>query len=669
MTPVNQTAATRSASDLLTEVLAVHGLKPRPSQGQMANAIADALTNKTKLLVKAPTGTGKSLAYLSGALSTPYRPIIIATSGIQLQQQLATKDLPMIVRVRQGLTWGVLKGRENYLCRSRYERFAKDHHVDRCEVYERQSVQKLTAWADTQIQQHMSGDRDNCPPGVEGGHWAAVCGNRGSCRHCEDCFYGLAKSAAMLSEVIITNHTALIAHMVYTGLFTGRKPAFIIDEVHKFGDTCRGFLGQEITADRMRYVVRDGTAANISGLVDVAGEVHRVLEILLTERLRNGKFFNPGDGVWANALEAAKNVNINGRGLDAVEAEILYDGRDFHATPLSQDEETTLHGISAVQELCKDLSSINRPAVADDTWIRSVDSFKSEPRQHRRNRNQYVNETHEKVTVQRFPLLVAGFVRAWFDQFDGRVVATTATSPATRTSVELLLGYPVDSGINLPHVFDLANRVRVYIPTTRQVTPPGEGPTPEEIMGYVRKCMSATSGGILVLCTSWAKVYGLRSITPLDAPIAFQEKGNAAAVIHALKNREVRVAVGTKTMWTGIDLPGELVTVVILDKLPFESQDDPVMSSMCKHIDSKIPRGGWLHVSQANMLMQLEQGAGRLIRTETDYGAILILDSRIPTKAYYGAIKKALAPAPILVGDFDPIIEFLKKHRIDNGCG
>ncbi len=635
-------------SALSAAVLSINGA-PRTGQIEMAEAVANALSDRHHLLVQAGTGTGKSLAYLVPALVHGKR-VLVATATLALQRQLVERDLPRVKEALEkelgrSITFAVYKGVGNYLCLQKMN--ADDGTADSEVLVEFSGLEKdsrrLREWAQ---KPGISGDRDDAPD-VDRRVWLAnstsgrECVGADECRFGSECFAVNAKAKAQTADIVVTNHTLLAIEIVDSHPILPERDAVILDEAHEFMDRTTQAVTEELTAGRV------SRAANM---------VRRHMPGKLAD-----SFVKAADG-FADAMEEY--------------------GLDYRSTPdqerkLSELPNALAAPVRKVKEACEAVIA----AINADSEIVDPDTLADRARV-----KGAVNEI--KTTAQKLMKVGNGQVLWYEPTFSTLYLAPLAVShvlrenlftqtPVIATSATLTVGKSFDpiakslgilgnsqdeseekdedwsldpSNVQMLDVgspFDFANQGMLYLP--KQLPEPGRDGPSKEALVELGELIDAAGGRTLALFSSWRGVemadeHLRRVLAELPISIITQKRGDSVgALVERFANDPTSVLIGTMSLWQGVDVPGPSCTLVAIDRIPFPRPDDPVMSARAAEADA-AGGSGFMQVSLPRAALLLAQGAGRLIRSVEDRGVVAILDSRIVNKRYGAILLNSMPP-------------------------
>ncbi len=635
-------------SALSAAVLSINGA-PRTGQIEMAEAVANALSDRHHLLVQAGTGTGKSLAYLVPALVHGKR-VLVATATLALQRQLVERDLPRVKEALEkelgrSITFAVYKGVGNYLCLQKMN--ADDGTADSEILVEFSGLEKdsrrLREWAQ---KPGISGDRDDAPD-VDRRVWLAnstsgrECVGADECRFGSECFAVNAKAKAQTADIVVTNHTLLAIEIVDSHPILPERDAVILDEAHEFMDRTTQAVTEELTAGRV------SRAANM---------VRRHMPGKLAD-----SFVKAADG-FADAMEEY--------------------GLDYRSTPdqerkLSELPNALAAPVRKVKEACEAVIA----AINADSEIVDPDTLADRARV-----KGAVNEI--KTTAQKLMKVGNGQVLWYEPTFSTLYLAPLAVShvlrenlftqtPVIATSATLTVGKSFDpiakslgilgnsqdeseekdedwsldpSNVQMLDVgspFDFANQGMLYLP--KQLPEPGRDGPSKEALVELGELIDAAGGRTLALFSSWRGVemadeHLRRVLAELPISIITQKRGDSVgALVERFANDPTSVLIGTMSLWQGVDVPGPSCTLVAIDRIPFPRPDDPVMSARAAEADA-AGGSGFMQVSLPRAALLLAQGAGRLIRSVEDRGVVAILDSRIVNKRYGAILLNSMPP-------------------------
>lgn len=634
-------------SALSAAVLSINGA-PRSGQIEMAEAVANALSDRHHLLVQAGTGTGKSLAYLVPALVHGKR-VLVATATLALQRQLVERDLPRVKEALEkelgrSISFAVYKGVGNYLCLQKMN--ADDGTADSELLVEFSGLEKdakrLRDWAQ---KPGISGDRDDAPD-VDRRVWLAnstsgrECVGADECRFGGECFAVKAKAKAQTADIVVTNHTLLAIEIVDSHPILPERDAVILDEAHEFMDRTTQAVTEELTSGRV---------------LRAASMVRRHMPGKLAE-----SFAKAADGFH----EAMQEYGLEYR-MRSDEERKLAELPDELAAPVRKVKESAEAVIAAINA---DSEIIDPDTLADRARVKGA-----------------VNEV--KTTAQKLMKIGNGQVLWYEPTFSTLYLAPLAVShvlrenlftqtPVIATSATLTVGKsfdpiakslgiittnseietedednPVDpSNVQMLDVgspFDFANQGMLYLP--KQLPEPGRDGPSKEALVELGELIDAAGGRTLALFSSWRGVemadeHLRRVLAELPISIITQKRGDSVgALVDRFASDPTSILIGTMSLWQGVDVPGPSCTLVAIDRIPFPRPDDPVMSARAAQADA-AGGSGFMQVSLPRAALLLAQGTGRLIRSIDDRGVVAILDSRIVTKRYGSILLNSMPP-------------------------
>ena len=575
----------------------------------MAEAVADAVRDRRPLVVRAGTGTGKTWAYLVGTLlAGGDRRVVVATATKALQDQLAGKDLPAIAGagLRPGLTWAVLKGRSNYLCRQAAAEASREADAptlasgagsDSSAVGA--EVARLLAWAE----ETPTGDRAELDFEPRPAAWASVSVGAEECPGAQRCPSGagcLAEAAyerARRADVLVVNLHLLGAHVASGGYVLPEHDVVILDEAHETEDVLCSALGVTLTPGRIAAVARliPGGA-----LVRHRDSLDRSLTPLAGRRLAAGA---RGEPAVAQVLDdLAQVVREERGGLRA---------KDDDETVQARRERAA----KALESLATDVDAVLAGGDDHVTW---VEASASQP------------------TLRMAPVHV------------GRDLAQVLWSSATPvlTSATIPPGLPARLGLGPETVeldvgspFDFRARSLLYVPRLPDVRHPRHQ---AEAHAELEFLLTAAGGRTLALFTSWRAMRAARAALDGAVPyrILAQDDLPKPALVDAFRHDTTSCLFATMGFWQGVDVPGEACSLVVIDRLPFARPDDP----MAEARRERAGPAAFAAVDVPHAATRLAQGAGRLIRTASDRGVVAVLDPRLAESSYRSAILAALPP-------------------------
>jgi ATP-dependent DNA helicase DinG len=584
------------------------GYEPRPEQAALAAAVERALAVEEHLVAEAGTGTGKSLAYLIPALESGRR-VIVATATKALQAQLLAKDVPAAARaIGRGVKVAVLKGRQNYLCRKQLHGFGP---MLLREARDARAFDDLLPWLDAT----ETGDRAEAPIEPSEALWAelAVGADRCAGRRCpffSTCYAETARARAGEADLVIANHALYFADVAAGGGVLPEHEAVVFDEAHRLEETAATWLGGRVSRAGLRRLAADvergcreaavPLPARALDRIDRAGErlLRAVAPPVGRRRLRDP----PAEPV---ALLAA-------------------------ALAALADE---LHGSS------EDLDALSRRALSTAVQVETF--LEPDPL----DRVVWA----EPDAVAWAPVDVAGALRErlWDDGRTAILVSATLTIGDDAGFVRRRLGLDRAREVVVGSPYDFGEQALLYSP--RALPDPRSDGFADRVADEVVDLLGLSEGRALVLTSSYRALETLRLRVRDRVPYEVLVQGEAPReqLLHRFREAVGSVLLATSTFWQGVDVPGESLSLLVIDKLPFSAPGDPLHEARCEAVEAS--GGDWFRdFALPAAMLQLRQGFGRLIRGHGDRGVVAILDPRLRTRAYGRAFLAALPRCPLV---------------------
>ena len=611
------------------------GFRFRPQQLAMAQAVAHAIESRSELVAEAGTGTGKTFAYLVPALLFGGK-VIVSTGTKTLQDQLYERDIPLLRdALRVPVTVAVLKGRANYVCHHHLERASREDRLPTRD--DARHLRKIIAFA----QASERGDRALLADVPEHASiWPLVTSTRDNClgSNCpfhRECFVLKARKHALDADVVVVNHHLFFADVMLRdeGL-AELLPAcntVILDEAHQLPDTATLFFGEQTTAGQLAELARDAemtartAVRDVPGLPDAAADLTPAIRKLrLAAGDIAGKFTQDAIVSKAGFTEAFDELAAS---LDRLAAEMQH-----HA------------------ERSEDVASVARRAEEAAARVARWRPDNGESRAHDRDWIRWIDVTPQGWQLHASPLSIAEIFRRQVESTGRAWIFTTATLAVARDFThythELRLANAATGCWDSP--FDYASQGLLYVP--RELPPPNTREHTDAVVDAALPVLKASGGRAFMLFTTLRALAAARERLVelfvrerLDYPLLVQGDGSKTELL--TRFREVRNAVllGSASFWEGVDVPGDALSLVVIDKLPFAPPDDPLLAARLEKLkaDGGNPFLDW-QLPQA--AISLKQGAGRLIRTETDRGVLMICDPRLTDKPYGRRIWQSLPP-------------------------
>jgi len=611
----------------------IDDFRPRQSQTDMARAVADAIVRRATLLAEAGTGTGKTFAYLVPALLWGGK-VIVSTGTKNLQDQLFLRDIPVVRKaLNVPVTIALLKGRANYLCHFHLDRTQQNGRLTAREdvgyLREIARFAKTTSTGDKSelsrvpesalIWNLVTSTRDNCL-GAE-------------CTHYQDCFVMKARKEAQQADVVVVNHHLFFADVALkdTGVAELLPSAntVIFDEAHQLPDTATTFFGDTVSTSQVMELCRDVLAEGLTHARDGADWAATIAPV--EKAVRDLRLAFPAEGIKL-AREQIADSSAFFPALEHLKAMLS----QMTAVLASQAEraETLEQSRSRSAELGARL----------DAWA-PVD----DPEQ-RAAKVLWVEAFSQSLQLHQTPLSIApvfskqreGPPRAW--------IFTSATLAVKNdfSHYSAQLGLTEEPSKSWPSPFDYARQALLYVPP--DLPAPNSPGYTDAVVEAALPVIEAARGRAFLLCTTLRAVKRAAELLretfearQLPWPLLVQGELGRTELLSRFRAAGNAVLIGSQSFWEGVDVRGDALSVVIIDKLPFAPPDDPVLAARIADME-KRGLNGFMHHQLPEAIISLKQGAGRLIRDERDRGVLMICDPRLISKPYGRRIWQSLPP-------------------------
>jgi ATP-dependent DNA helicase DinG len=623
----------------------------RPQQQAMAVAVARALEEDRHLIVEAGTGVGKSLGYLVPAILfalEQHKKAIVSTHTINLQEQLVHKDIPILKKVLPvEFEAALMKGRQNYLCPRRLER-ARQSANELFTGPEQTELNRLAEWAGTTRDGSLSDLAVEPEPKV----WTQVCSEahictQKTCGQNPRCFYQQARKRLLGADVIVLNHTLLFMLLGTPELQEERESGFlfpndfiIFDEAH----TIEQVASRQVGIGVSQYGLRS------------------TIQRLYNARTRKGLFTVMRDAPGVRI--AAEVVDDVDRFFAAVESQSDFrKGREFRVRDVDFVPDTITGQLAGLQTRIAEV--VKR---ADDEFLKAeLQEFGRRIRDARdgiaifleQGARQHVywvertGKTAHYLSLNAAPVDLAPVLRRMIFRDNACCVMTSATLAVGRPDLAYFrdrIGATEAEPLQLGSPFDFQKQMKVFV--VQKMPDPRDAGYTKELERWIAHFAEKTDGRAFVLFTSYRdmqQVAGEMQKFFLEKGMNLLVQGGGAPrgkLLEEFKTTPRSVLFGTDSFWGGVDVPGEALSNVIITRLPFAVPDHPLIEAKLELIQE---RGGdaFSEYSLPEAILKLRQGVGRLIRTKTDRGIIVILDNRIVTKPYGRSFMQALPKCPV----------------------
>jgi ATP-dependent DNA helicase DinG len=610
----------------------IPGFRPRQSQTDMARAVARAIAGQSALIVEAGTGTGKTFAYLVPALLWGGK-VIVSTGTKHLQDQLFLRDIPVVRKaLNVPVSVALLKGRANYVCHFHLERTLQNGRLTaREDVGYLRDIGRFVKTTNTGDKAELSNVPENALI------WNLVTSTRDNClgaecAHYQDCFVMKARKEAQQADVVVVNHHLFFADVALkdTGVAELLPSAntVIFDEAHQLPETATMFFGEDVSTSQIMELCRDVLAEGLTHARD--GADWGALVASLEKSVRDLRLTFPAEGTRLSFAQIASSSPF----FPALEhlKRMLSHMVEVLATQAERAETIEQCRLRAVEI---GIRLADWKGVADESLPPTV---------------LWVEAFSQSVQLHRTPLSIApifskqreGPPRAW--------IFTSATLAVKQdfSHYSSQLGLAGETAISLPSPFDYEQQALLYCPAI--LPQPNSPDYTDAVIDAALPVIEAADGRTFFLCTTLRAVKKTAERLrdeferrKLPYPLFVQGEIGRTELLTQFRKAGNAVLIGSQSFWEGVDVPGDALSVVIIDKLPFAPPDDPVLAARIADME-KRGLNGFMHHQLPEAIINLKQGAGRLIRNESDRGVLMICDPRLLSKPYGRRIWQSLPP-------------------------
>jgi ATP-dependent DNA helicase DinG len=603
----------------------VPGFAPREAQERMAGAVATAIDQRDVLIAEAGTGTGKTFAYLVPALMSG-RKVIVSTGTKALQDQLFFRDLPRVHAVLGSRAkTSLLKGRANYLCLYRLDQAVREGNPDRQLASQLSAIRAWSARTRRGDRMEMIDIPEDSPV------WPRVTSTPENCLGTEcpffdDCHVVKARREAMEADIVVVNHHLLMADLALKqegfGEILPGADAFILDEAHQIPELAGQFFSQSVSARQMVDLAQDALA-EAQGVTGATSQLLEPVEVVqdLIKRLRLAMDPLPARGPFG-ALDR-----------DEVVHELLGELRDVMAAlaDLLSSLGERSRGLANVFERAQMLS-LRLDRISEEHSASDVRWYETWPR---------------GFALHATPLDLATPLRAMRMATDAAWIHTSATLSIAGDFAHFArqLGIEDPQTLHVESPFDYQRQALAYLP--KDLPDPAARDYTDRVIAAIRPVLDASDGRAFLLFTSHRALRRAAELLEGRVPWPLFVQGTAPRhrLLEEFRASGRGVLLGAASFWEGVDVAGEALSVVVIDKLPFAMPDDPVLQARLEALEEAgiNPFMGW---QVPTAVIALKQGAGRLIRDVHDRGVLVLCDPRLSTKGYGRLFLASLPPMP-----------------------
>jgi len=623
---------------------AIEGFRVRPGQIEMAEKISAAIQNGSSLIVESGTGTGKTFAYLAPVIQSNSKTLI-STGTRHLQDQLFLQDLPSIAKAMKiPGQFALLKGRSNYLCIYRLHRTAlegrfrsrKDSH----------NIGVISQWSELT----KSGDVSEVEAVPEESHlWPLVTSTidnciGAECEHYSECFVVKARRKALEADIVVINHHLFFADLLLQEEGFGRLlpnvDTVIFDEAHQLVDTASRFFSKTVSSFRLRNLCRDIIAEERvakSAVKDLEAAASRTEKSIADFRLTFDKDFLDR-GAWSD-LQTGKDGEKYETSLISIKSDLskLHSLLEV-ASPASKGLANCYRRLNNFQQVLNDFSG--------DMQAETVSWYET---------------TKSGFNLHITPVNISDAFQNSITEQEVAWIFVSATLAVNKkfTHFQSQLGLSDSETGVWDSPFNYKEQTLMYLP--RNLPAPSHPGFTQAMIQAMLPVLEASKGRTFMLFTSYKALNtAAKFLGPIiDFPLLVQGEMPRMQLLRKFKSLGNAVLLGTSSFWEGVDVRGQALTCVVIDKLPFASPGEPVLRARCQALE-QAGKNPFFDYQVPNAVITLKQGAGRLIRDENDFGVLVLCDPRLLSKGY-GKIFLNSLPAMPQVQSLTEVTEFLKK--------
>ena len=617
---------------------AVGSFSPRRSQTEMAKAIAQAIAGQETLIAEAGTGTGKTFAYLVPALLWGGKTIV-STGTKNLQDQLFLRDIPTVrAALRAPVSVALLKGRSNYVCHYHLERTMQNGRMtSRDDIGHLREISRF-------IKMTNSGDKAELAKVPENATiWNLVTSTRDTCmgaecQYYQDCFVMKARREAQQADVVVVNHHLFFADVALkdTGVAELLPSAntIIFDEAHQLPDTATLFFGQTVSTSQILELCRDVLA---EGLAHARGGVDWAKVVTVVEKAaRDLRLTFPQDVVRMSLAQITPSSDFF-PALATLKEQLAA------MVEVLEDQAARAETIEQVRVRAVELGA------ALDGWTAAGKGKLAEGKEFD-DAVLWVEAFSSSLQLHKTPLSIAPIFNNQREGTPRTWIFTSATLAVKNDFKHFSdqMGLGGEPAKTWPSPFDYEQQGLLYVPTGLP-DPNAMGYT-DAVVDCALPVIEAAGGRTFFLCTTIRAVKHVAerlrqefSDRGLEYPLFVQGERGRTELLDSFRSAGNAVLVGSQSFWEGVDVRGDALSLVIIDKLPFAPPDDPVLAARIDVME-KQGKNGFMHHTLPEAIINLKQGAGRLIRDETDRGVLMICDPRLISKSYGKRVWQSLPP-------------------------
>jgi predicted DnaQ family exonuclease/DinG family helicase len=681
----------------LAQVL--EGYHYRPQQTEMAEAVAQAMTNKRTLVVEGGTGVGKSMAYLMPALLFALENntrVVVSTNTINLQEQLLAKDLPTLSSALEewspdfaGVRFSLLKGRDNYLCLRRWRQLMREETLS---PEEARVTSKVTVW----LQDTVSGDRaemnmayrDMPPWSRMSASGAVECPPRVR----EACFLRAAREQADAANLVVVNHALLMRDLAEGGGIIPSYDYLVIDEAHRLEEEATSQFGSRLSQGAMEeYLERlDGSRGIYKEMRAFMGQLLATPRAGVVEPLiQDGEALLPNakdhtGTLWATMAIFLRNHHDEGGTRNLLlsvtrssrvqpgwsDVEVAWENVDLGLSQITRNLEKLLQALAGLED--EQLTGYDSLTMEISSCMSSTEEMRGKLRLFiiEPNDDQIYWMTQEgrdgEITLDIAPMHVGGLLQERLFSQKESVILTSATlsTQGNFKHISERLGLEDSDELLVDSPFDYPKAVLLCLP--RDMPEPSSRSYQEAVQQAIIDVSSAAGGRTMGLFTSHAALQATRSAIKEEMErqgikvLAQGVDGTPRNLLHSFMQNPNSVLLGTSSFWEGVDIPGGALKVLVVARLPFNVPTDPVFAAR-----SQLFEDPFNQFAVPQSVLRFRQGFGRLIRGEEDRGVVVVLDQRILSKPYGPVFLESLPNCTVVNGSLRDLSHAVEQWIAD----